>query len=209
MLVMVTLRWPADLHLLHRLHGARRELHALLLLPLAVCGSDAGRGDREQPAAAVHVLGTGRPDVVSADRVLVSEAVGRGGGEESISHHARGRYLLSAWNCVAVRADGHAAVLQPRRGQHGAGRAGRAACGSCCTGTDARRRDWAADLRGRGGQERPASAACVAAGRDGRPDAGFRADSRGDDGGRGCVSDRACLSVDGGGYAAGRRRRLR
>jgi NADH-quinone oxidoreductase subunit L len=37
------LRRPADLHLLHRLHGARRKLHALLLLPLALRRSHARR----------------------------------------------------------------------------------------------------------------------------------------------------------------------
>jgi formate hydrogenlyase subunit 3/multisubunit Na+/H+ antiporter MnhD subunit len=47
MLVMVTFVGPADLYLLDRLHGARRELHALLLLSQLVCGSHAGRGDCE------------------------------------------------------------------------------------------------------------------------------------------------------------------
>jgi len=37
----------ADLHLQPRLHGARRQLHALLLLYVAVCGSNARGGDRE------------------------------------------------------------------------------------------------------------------------------------------------------------------
>ena len=50
-------RRPADLHLFRRLHGARRELHALLLFPLAVCRSDAGRGDCQQPAAACSCAG--------------------------------------------------------------------------------------------------------------------------------------------------------
>ncbi len=121
---------PADLHLFDRLHGARRELHALLLLPVAVCRGDAGRGDCEQPAAAVHVLGTGGTHVVSADRVLVSEAVGRRGGEEGFSHHARWRYFLSSGNCLVVRADGDAALLQQRRRIHRAGRADRIAGGA-------------------------------------------------------------------------------
>ena len=51
------LRRPAHLHLLHGLHGARRKLHALLLLPLALCRSHARRGHLQQPAAALHVLG--------------------------------------------------------------------------------------------------------------------------------------------------------
>ncbi len=64
-------------------------------------------------------------------------------------------------------------------------------------GTDGGGCDRVADLCGSGGQERPASAARVAAGRDGRSDAGVRADSRGDDGGGGRVSGGACLSADG------------
>ena len=101
----------ADLHLLDRLHGARRELHAVLLLPEFVCGRDAGRGDCEQHSAAVHVLGTGGAHVVSADRVLVSEAFGGSGGEEGISDDARWRCVLSSWHCLAVCADRDAAVL--------------------------------------------------------------------------------------------------
>ena len=65
-------------------------------------------------------------------------------------------------------------------------------------GTDGGGRDWAADLLRSGGQERPVSAACVAAGCDGRPDAGLRADSRGDHGGCGRLSDCASLSADAG-----------
>ena len=57
MLVMVSFVGLADLHLLRRLHGPRRKLHALLLLPLALCRSHARRGHLEQPAAALHVLG--------------------------------------------------------------------------------------------------------------------------------------------------------
>jgi NADH-quinone oxidoreductase subunit L len=53
-----------------------------------------------------------------------------------------------------------------------------------------------ADFLRRGRQIRPGAAARLAAGRDGRPDAGQRADPRGHDGGRGRVSDRARLSAD-------------
>ena len=55
----------------------------------------------------------------------------------------------------------------------------------------------AADLLRRDGQVRPGPAARLAAGRDGRPDAGQRADPRGDDGGGGRVPGGAGLSADG------------
>jgi hypothetical protein len=52
------------------------------------------------------------------------------------------------------------------------------------------RRGLAAAAGRRDGQIRPGSAAHLAARRDGRPDAGFRADPRRDDGGRRCVPRR-------------------
>ena len=70
-------------------------------------------------------------------------------------------------------------------------------------GPDGGGRDWAADFCRGSGEERPASAARVAAGCDGRPYAGFSADSRGDDGGGGRVSGGARVSADGGGACAG------
>ena len=54
-------------------------------------------------------------------------------------------------------------------------------------GTDGGRCNRLADFCRGGGEERTTSAARVAAGRDGRPDAGVGADSCGDDGGGGCV----------------------
>ncbi len=71
-------------------------------------------------------------------------------------------------------------------------------------GTDGGGRDWAADFCGCGGEERTTSAACVAAGCDGRSDAGVGTDSRGDDGGGWCVFDCARVSADGCGDAGGR-----
>ena len=65
------------------------------------------------------------------------------------------------------------------------------ACSGCVD------RDFASDFCGRDRQVRPGAAACVVAGRDGRADAGQRADPRGDDGGGGCVPDGAGLSADG------------
>ena len=43
--------------------------------------------------------------------LLVSKACGGCGGEEGVPDHTRGRYFLSAGNCLVVRADGDAAVL--------------------------------------------------------------------------------------------------
>ncbi len=106
------LRRAADFYLQRRLHGARRELHALLLLPVSVCRSDAGGGDREQPVAAVHVLGDRRADVVSADWVLVPAAGSGGGGEEGIHHDANRRSRPADRNGLALLAGGDADLLR-------------------------------------------------------------------------------------------------
>ena len=107
---------PAYLHLLRRLHGPRRKLHALLLLHVALCRSHARRGHLQQHAPALHVLGTGRTHVLSAHRLLVSKALGSGGREEGVHHHALRRRLLPARHRLALLPDRHAAPLQPRRG---------------------------------------------------------------------------------------------
>ncbi len=105
------LRRAAHLYLLRRLHGPRRKLHTLLLLPLALCRSDARRGHLQQHSAALHVLGDGWAYVVSADRLLVSKAVGRGSSQKGIHYHARRRRFLPARNRLALFADRHAALL--------------------------------------------------------------------------------------------------
>ena len=64
--------------------------------------------------------------------------------------------------------------------------------------------DWSSDLCRSGGEERTVSTACLAAGCDGRPHAGVGVDSRGDDGGCGCLPDCSRVSADGGGNACGR-----
>ena len=75
-------------------------------------------------------------------------------------------------------------------------------CGTpAASGPDGRRGDRAADLCRRGREERPVSVARLAARRDGRPDAGLRADSRGDHGGGRRLSCRARVSADAGGHA--------
>ena len=54
---------------------------------------------------------TGRPHFLSADRLLVSKALGRGGREKSLPHHARRRHLFPSRNRLALFADRHAALL--------------------------------------------------------------------------------------------------
>src|ERR1700733_6452559 len=81
------------------------------------------------------------------------------------------------------------------------------ACSSGCAGDGYRTGgfdgDCVVDLCRCGWEVRPGSTACLAAGCDGRPDAGERVDSCGDDGrGRG-VSRCAGLSVDVGGCGGG------
>ena len=199
MLVMVTLCRAADLHLLHRLHGARRELTRA---SSASCSLFAGA-----------MLG-----VVIANSILLLfmcwELVG-----------LTSYLLIGFWyQKPAAAAAAKKAFLTTRVGDvffllgivwlfaqtgtllfynHGAGSMEAAGAGWIAgaaggVGTDGGGRDWAADFCRSGGQERPVSAACVAAGCDGRPDAGVGADSRGDDGGCGRLSDCARLSADAG-----------
>ncbi len=105
---------PAHLHLQPRLHGARRELHAVLLLPVAVRRRDARAGHRQQPAAAVHLLGNRRPDLLPADRLLVSQTQRGGGGQEGLHHHAHRRPRPCCWAWCGSTRNRHAALLRRR-----------------------------------------------------------------------------------------------
>src|ERR1043166_7398881 len=60
--------------LFDRLHGRGPASAALLFLPLALHLCDADAGDRRQPGPIVLRLGGRRPDELSADRLLVSQA---------------------------------------------------------------------------------------------------------------------------------------
>ena len=64
-------RLVAGAYLHHRLHGRRSGLPALLQLYLAVHLLHADAGDEQQFPAAVLRLGSGRPGLVPADRILV------------------------------------------------------------------------------------------------------------------------------------------
>ena len=104
------------------------------------------------------------------------------------------RYFLSPGHCLALCADGHAALLQPRRRCDGASGIGRAAKPAGGVGAYRCGRDWATDLCWRGGQERSASTPCLAARRHGRSDAGLRIDPCGhDDALQACTWLRACI----------------
>ena len=196
-------RGHADFHLQRRLHGARPEFHAVLLFPGAVRVGHARRGHRQQLVPAFRLVGNRRADQLSADRFLVSQAQRGGGGQEGLHHHAHRRPRPVARHGLALRANRHAEFLRSRPGLHGNHRAfGMVdACHRRRDGGDHGHRP--ADLSGRGWQIRPGAAARLAAGCDGRPHAGQRADPCGHDGGRRRVPRRARLSADG-----RRRRRL-
>ena len=63
-------RWRADRHVLDRLHARRPQAAALLRLHEPVPVLDAAAGDGRQLRAAAGRLGSGRPLVLPADRVL-------------------------------------------------------------------------------------------------------------------------------------------
>ena len=67
--------------------------------------------DCEQSLAALYVLGDCRAHLVFAHWILVPEAKCCCGGEESFSYDAGWRYFFPPGHCVAVFADGYAALL--------------------------------------------------------------------------------------------------
>jgi NADH-quinone oxidoreductase subunit L len=121
---------------------------------------------------------------------------GGGGGEEGLHHHPHRRHRFSAGHGLVVWGDGHAAVLRRRRGclegRDGATGAGRPPLG----GWPSARHRLADLLRGMG-KSGQVPLARVVARRDGRPDAGQRADPRGDHGGGRGVPRGAGLPADG------------
>ena len=192
------LRRAAHLHLLHRLHGPRRKLHPLLLLPLALCRSHAGRRHLQQHPAPVHELGTGRPHLLPAHRILVSQALRRRSRQEGIPHNAHRRHLLSPRNRLALLRNGHLALLQPRRRLHGRLGTHRPIGAARGSRPYRRRRHRPAHLRRSSRQKWPASSPRVAARRDGRPHARLRAHSRGHHGCRRRLSHRPRLPAHAG-----------
>src|SRR5262250_720786 len=171
MLVLVTLiSLLVQIYSLAYLAGPR--LHLPVALRLRDAGARAGAG----LLADVHLLGAGRPLLVSADRLLV-RAPGRRArrGEGVLDHEAR-RHRFHRRHRAPVVGDRHVRVRRSFR--EGAGeRAGSAGPGG----------DHVPDLPRCGGQVGPVPPARVAPGRDGGAHTGLGAHPRGHDGHRRCL----------------------
>ena len=87
-------RLIARASLFHRLHARRPAPAALLLLSVAVHLRHADAGDGQQLPADVLRLGRRGPGVLSADRLLVPEAVGQCRGDEGLHRQPRRRFRL-------------------------------------------------------------------------------------------------------------------
>ena len=170
----------ADPRLLRRIHGGRQGLRALLRVPQPVPVLHAAARARQQPARALRGLGRRRARVVSVDRILVRGSREDGRGRQGVHRQPRrrrrlrGRGVPHLHPCRLVRLPGHQRLL------FDAGAVAR---------RDHDHRPAAAARRVR--QVGADPAACLAAGRDGRADAGVRADSCGHHGHRRRVPARA------------------
>ena len=77
-------REPARPDLLHRVHEGRAGIWSLLRLHVALLRVHAGAGDLEQRHPDLHLLGAGRALLLSADRLLVPQALRGGRREEGL-----------------------------------------------------------------------------------------------------------------------------
>ena len=170
----------ADPRLLRRIHGARQELRALLRVPQPVPVLHAAARARQQPARALRGLGRRRARVVSVDRILVRGSREDGCGRQGVHRQPRrrrrlrGRGVPHLHPCRLVRLPGHQRLLFDS---------------DAVARRDHDHRPAAAARRVR--QVGADPAACLAAGRDGRADAGVGADSCGNHGHRRRVPPRA------------------
>ena len=166
---------------LHRAHGARRGLHAVLHVHEPVRRFDADPGAGRQPAAALPGLGGRRTLQLPAHLLLAEGPAERVLRPQGIHRHARGRHGDDRRPLPAVHAAAHAADPAAAGGRReGVG-----------DGVRRRRGRRPAHARRRRRQVRPGSAADVAPGRDGRPIAGQRAHPRRHHGDRRRVPHRA------------------
>ena len=169
----------ADPRLLDGVHGRRaaRRRRAVLLLPEPVLLLHAHARPGKQLPGDVRGLGRRGPLLVPADRLLVREEERVGRRQEGVHHQPRRRLGLRPRRLPDLLDVRHARLPRgaERRGDD-AGRVGAFRRAVVHLPVALRRRDR---------QERADSAVRLAAGRDGRPDAGVGADSRGDDGDRG------------------------
>ena len=165
----------SDSRLLHRLHARRFRVLSILRLPEPVHVLHAHARSREQLPADVRRLGRRRTVFVSADRVLVRQEIRNRRREEGIHRQPRRRFRIHPGN--------DADFLDVQVGRL---RSGFRGCRIISSGTSRDDRDADGDLPAdvcrRHRKVRADSAVRLAAGRDGRPDAGQRTDSCGDDG---------------------------
>ena len=144
---------------------------ALLPVPAAVHGRDAGRRAGRQPDPAGGLLGADQPDVVPADRLLAA-ARRRARGRAHGAHGHRRRRAVPARRRAADRP--HRRHDRPRRG---------AAVGRRCSArTRCTSPALVLVLLGRVHQERAVPVPLLAAARDGGADAGVGLPAFGDDG---------------------------
>ena len=147
-----------------RLHGARHRIRPLLQLHELLHLLDVDARARRRPGDPHHRLGTGRVEQLPVDRLLARPSNRRSGGSKSL-HHAGDRRRCPGDRRVPDRAEhAHAQPAQHLRAHAGISRR---------RGAGHRRLRAARHRRIR--QERAVPAAHMAAGRDGGPDAGFRA----------------------------------
>ncbi len=158
-----------------RLHEGRSRLRAVLRRDFAVRVLDVHAGAGGEFPVDVRVLGGGGAVQLSADRLLVPPAERGRGGEEGVRRQPDRRLRFRAGDLPDLD-DVRLARFQGRAGRPGP--LGGAADGD-------RHDDLPAVVPGGDGQKRPVPADGLAPGCDGRPHAGERPDSRGDDGHRG------------------------
>ena len=90
--------------LLDRLHARRSAPAALLRLSVALHLRHADAGDGRQPRADVLRLGGRRPRLLSADRLLVPEALGQRRRHQGLHRQPRRRFRLRARHLPRLRA---------------------------------------------------------------------------------------------------------
>ena len=121
--------------LLHRLHGGGSAPPALLRLSLALHLRHAGAGDGRQLPPALLRLGGRRPRILSADRLLVPQAVSQRRRHQGLHRQPRRRFRLRARHLRRLHRVQHPAIRHgvrlgpgPGRQDHGiSGDAGRRA----------------------------------------------------------------------------------
>src|SRR5206468_976004 len=84
----------AGAYFLDWLHARRPALPAVLHLSRVVLLQHAGPGHRRNAAAAVHLLGTRRPVLLSANRILVREEKREQRGHQGVHHQSRWRFWI-------------------------------------------------------------------------------------------------------------------